>query len=341
MSETDPTSDVAALTVQLLSAYLANNTVASDDLADLIRTTRAALTEDADAAAPAAEPETFTPAVSVRKSLASSGHIISLIDGKPYKTLKRHLSSHGLTPDTYRSRYNLPATYPMVAPDYAAHRRAVAQKIGLGSRKPTPGTDETQEVPDPGELTQDAPASEAPMVEAAEAPSKPVGRGSKAAKGARGGKQPSAARAKASKAEAPPQTDESASTSAARQEDGGEAPAPSTAKRRSNKAAKPKAAAPSEAAAGEPGSTETAPDGGSEAAQPNDTGADTNKPKRGRRKASDAPDTPPVNDADNDDGEAKAASKPASKRSSDKPKKAPRMARAPKPESGMNDDTAD
>lgn len=135
MSEIEATNDVAALTVQLLSAYLANNTVASEDLAGLIRSTKEALTGAAPASAEI-EPETFTPAVSVRKSLASPEHIISLIDGKPYKTLKRHLQSRGLTPDDYRSRYNLPASYPMVAPAYADKRREAAQQLGLGRKKP-------------------------------------------------------------------------------------------------------------------------------------------------------------------------------------------------------------
>lgn len=134
MPEPEITSDVAALTVQLLSAYLSNNTVASDDLAGLIRSTRDALTQDPAKEALEPDVETFTPAVSVRKSLASPDHIVSMIDGKSYKTLKRHLSANGLTPDEYRRRYSLPASYPMVAPAYSAHRRDVAQKIGLGSR---------------------------------------------------------------------------------------------------------------------------------------------------------------------------------------------------------------
>ncbi|MBW4332250.1 MucR family transcriptional regulator [Stakelama sp. CBK3Z-3] len=74
------------------------------------------------------------PAVSVRKSLASKDHIISMIDGKPYKTLRRHLSTHGLTPEEYRERYNLKPDYPMVAPNYSQARRAMAKKIGLGSK---------------------------------------------------------------------------------------------------------------------------------------------------------------------------------------------------------------
>lgn len=80
-----------------------------------------------------AQPE-HTPAVTARKSLASRDHIISMIDGKPYKTLRRHLSTHGLTPEQYRERYNLKADYPMVAPNYSEHRRAMAHKIGLGAR---------------------------------------------------------------------------------------------------------------------------------------------------------------------------------------------------------------
>jgi predicted transcriptional regulator len=135
MSENEKSSDVTALTVQLLSAYLANNTVASEDLAGLIRSTREALTAEPEIPANEAEDQEYTPAVSVRKSLSSPEHIISLIDGRPYKTLKRHLAGHGLTPDSYRARYNLPASYPMVAPSFAAKRREIAEKIGLGSRR--------------------------------------------------------------------------------------------------------------------------------------------------------------------------------------------------------------
>jgi predicted transcriptional regulator len=81
------------------------------------------------------EAEEFIPAVSVRKSLGSRDHIISMIDGKPYKTLRRHLSTHGLSPEQYRERYNLKADYPMVAPNYSEARRAMAKKIGLGNKR--------------------------------------------------------------------------------------------------------------------------------------------------------------------------------------------------------------
>jgi predicted transcriptional regulator len=170
MAETDQTPDVAALTVQLLSAYLANNTVPADALAELIRTTKVALTQDQSSSAQVSEAETFTPAVTARKSLASPEHIISLIDGKPYKTLKRHLASHGLTPDEYRARYNLPASYPMVAPAYAEHRRAVAQQFGLGRKGPQSGAAEEQDNALPPEATG---TQLAPEPVAAAAPAKP------------------------------------------------------------------------------------------------------------------------------------------------------------------------
>ncbi|WP_069207480.1 MucR family transcriptional regulator [Sphingomonas panacis] len=132
MSEAEK-PDLTNLTVQLLSAYVSNNTVASNELAELIRSTRVAL-ESEIAPAPTAELQ-YVPAVTVRKSLGSRDHIISLIDGKLYKSLKRHLSSHGLTPAEYRARYNLPSDYPMVAPGYSQQRREVAQRLGLGNRK--------------------------------------------------------------------------------------------------------------------------------------------------------------------------------------------------------------
>jgi len=82
-----------------------------------------------------AEPaQDHTPAVSVRKSLANPDHIISMIDGKPYKALRRHLSTNGLTPDEYRRRYGLKPDYPMVAANYSESRRAMAHKNGLGRK---------------------------------------------------------------------------------------------------------------------------------------------------------------------------------------------------------------
>ena len=70
-------------------------------------------------------------AAQIRRSVTDEA-LTSFIDGNSYKTLKRHLAAHGLTPEQYRSQYGLPADYPMVAPGYAAHRSALAKAIGLG-----------------------------------------------------------------------------------------------------------------------------------------------------------------------------------------------------------------
>lgn len=137
MMSDEANQDVTSLTVQLLSAYLSNNPLPSNELPGLIALTRAALI---------ASPEVHQPVVSIRKSLASREHILSLIDGKPYKTLTRHLGRHGLTPDDYRARYKLPADYPMVAPDYSDHRRTLAKGFGLG-RKVVPAVAEAPALP--------------------------------------------------------------------------------------------------------------------------------------------------------------------------------------------------
>jgi predicted transcriptional regulator len=138
---TDETSmNAVELATELTIAWLGNqnNRVTAEDVPAFLRTMHTTLTELAggtSATAPAedAAPE-YTPAVTARKSLASKDHIISMIDGKPYKALKRHLSGHGLTPEQYRERYNLKADYPMVSETYSAARRAMAHKIGLGQK---------------------------------------------------------------------------------------------------------------------------------------------------------------------------------------------------------------
>ncbi len=73
--------------------------------------------------------------VSERKSLASPDHIISMIDGKPYRTLTRHLRTNGLTPDEYRERFGLSSDYPMVAQSFSEERRALAKRLGLGKQR--------------------------------------------------------------------------------------------------------------------------------------------------------------------------------------------------------------
>lgn len=129
-----PAVDLLNLTADIVSAHVSNNSVAVADLPALIGSVHASLAALGTAVA---EPEAAQqePAVSVRRSVKPD-HIVCLEDGKKLKMLKRHLMTHyQLTPDQYRTKWNLPADYPMVAPDYAEKRRALAKKIGLG-RKP-------------------------------------------------------------------------------------------------------------------------------------------------------------------------------------------------------------
>lgn len=127
-------SNLTTLTVDLLSAYVANNNVEHGAIPDLIKSTHAALKTIDSPEPPAPEEPEYKPAVSVRQSLKSPDKIISLIDGKPYQTLKRHLNGHNLTPAEYRARYGLAKDYPMVAPAYSEARREIAKKLGLGNR---------------------------------------------------------------------------------------------------------------------------------------------------------------------------------------------------------------
>lgn len=139
MAEENSQPNTLELAADLTIAWLSNpnTTATADDVPAFLQKMHSAIagigSGDGGQEEPAAEK--FIPAVTVRKSLASKDHIISMIDGKPYKTLRRHLSTHGLTPEQYRERYNRKADYPMVSESYSQVRRDMAKKIGLG-RKP-------------------------------------------------------------------------------------------------------------------------------------------------------------------------------------------------------------
>lgn len=124
--------ELIALTADIVSSHVTNNTVAVGDLPQLIRNVHDAL---AGLATPAPEPEVeLVPAVSIRSSVKPD-YIVCLEDGKKLKMLKRHLmTSYGLTPDVYRAKWGLPADYPMVAPNYAAARSSLAKSLGLGRK---------------------------------------------------------------------------------------------------------------------------------------------------------------------------------------------------------------
>lgn len=129
----DNNEELIALMASIVSAYVTRNNVPTTDLPHLIASTHAALAGLGGPPAPVvAEP--LVPAVPIRKSVTPDA-IICLEDGRAFKTLKRHLStSYDMTPDQYRMKWNLPADYPMVAPNYAESRSALAKAIGLGRK---------------------------------------------------------------------------------------------------------------------------------------------------------------------------------------------------------------
>jgi predicted transcriptional regulator len=121
--------DFIGLAADIVGAYVTKNNVPASELPGLIAATHAALVKLS--APPALEVEKPTPPVPIRKTVTPD-HIISLEDGKPYKSLKRHLTTRGLTPDQYRQKWGLPHDYPMVAANYAAARSELAKSLGLG-----------------------------------------------------------------------------------------------------------------------------------------------------------------------------------------------------------------
>jgi predicted transcriptional regulator len=129
----DTNEMLITLTSDIVAAHVSNNNVAVEDVASLIHNVFGALSGLGQAVI--VEEKMPEPAVSIRSSIKPD-FIVCLEDGKKLKMLKRHLMTHyNLTPDQYRVRWNLPADYPMVAPNYAEKRRELAKKIGLG-RKP-------------------------------------------------------------------------------------------------------------------------------------------------------------------------------------------------------------
>lgn len=132
-SQSDIQETLVTLTADIVAAHVSNNSVAVSDLPVLIQNVHGALSG---LGRPAAAPEVKQePAVSVRASVKPD-YIVCLEDGKKLKMLKRHLMTHyQMTPEQYRAKWNLPADYPMVAPNYAEQRRSLAKKIGLGTKR--------------------------------------------------------------------------------------------------------------------------------------------------------------------------------------------------------------
>lgn len=133
-SSNDMQETLVTLTADIVAAHVSNNSVAVSDLPLLISNVHGALA-GLGTAAPEPEAKKQEPAVSVRSSIKPD-YIVCLEDGKKLKMLKRHLMTHyQMTPEQYRTKWNLPADYPMVAPNYAEQRRSLAKKIGLGTKR--------------------------------------------------------------------------------------------------------------------------------------------------------------------------------------------------------------
>jgi predicted transcriptional regulator len=134
MNDNSSGTSYIELTASIVSAYVSNNPVPTQDLSALINQVHAALTRVSSGQGEVAS-EPLKPAVSVKKSITAD-FIVCLEDGKKFKSLKRHLrTQYNMTPDQYREKWNLPPDYPMVAPNYAIARSELAKQMGLGQQR--------------------------------------------------------------------------------------------------------------------------------------------------------------------------------------------------------------
>ncbi|MER8643194.1 MucR family transcriptional regulator [Mesorhizobium sp. M1252] len=164
--------DTVSITADIVAAYVSNNPVPVGELPKLIGDIHAALNG---IGTPAVEPVVKQdPAVSIKKSVTPD-FIICLEDGRKFKSLKRHLQHFNLTPDEYRQKWNLPSDYPMVAPNYAATRSALAKSIGLGRKAATPtsaAAEKTKRATRAAAAATTAAAMKSPLKKVRKAPAK-------------------------------------------------------------------------------------------------------------------------------------------------------------------------
>ena len=139
-SSKSDSSDPIALATEIISAFVANNSLRWAELPAVIQSVHVALTKIASGAVTpgTAEPTAPVALVTVRKSVTPE-YLICLDDGRKFKSLRRHLAGLGMTPEQYRAKWKLPDDYPMVAPNYAAQRSELAKKIGLGQFRKSGG----------------------------------------------------------------------------------------------------------------------------------------------------------------------------------------------------------
>ena len=129
----EPEPNYIEIAVDIVAAFVSNNSLPATELPALINSVHAALQNVGKPVVKGEEPKRV-PAVPVKKSITPD-HLISLEDGKPYKSLKRHLNRLGLTPEAYREKWGLPSDYPMVSPNYAKTRSELAKSMGLGQQR--------------------------------------------------------------------------------------------------------------------------------------------------------------------------------------------------------------
>jgi predicted transcriptional regulator len=134
MSDISGSANYIELAADIVSAYVSNNSVPASDLGTLINDVHTALLRVTAGIAPIV-PEALKPAIPVKKSVTND-YIICLEDGKKFKSLKRHLrTQYNMSPEEYREKWGLPPDYPMVAPNYAKARSALAKQMGLGQQR--------------------------------------------------------------------------------------------------------------------------------------------------------------------------------------------------------------
>lgn len=133
MADSASSKDLLEWTTLIVSSHVGKTPSSTDEVSNLIRTVHKALS----GLSAGVEPNVPEPAVPIRRSVTPD-YIVCLEDGRKLKMLKRHLSTaYSMTPEEYRERWNLPADYPMVAPNYARQRSNLAKKIGLGTKRST------------------------------------------------------------------------------------------------------------------------------------------------------------------------------------------------------------
>jgi len=158
-----PSVDYVELSADIVSAYVANNSLPASEIGNLLVSVHAAvsgLASGVSAAPPKDEVEKPTPA-QIKKSITSDA-LISFEDGKPYKTLRRHLTLRGLTPEAYRAKWGLPSDYPMTSASYSAARSELARALGLGQQRRGAGKATEAKAAQPDETVSEAPTNAKP-----------------------------------------------------------------------------------------------------------------------------------------------------------------------------------